>query len=63
MALWDYSASEPLRAALPPGYLEQVQSLPSVVSLHGWTLRSSFTVPWSGLLASQLPNPGHQATM
>lgn len=34
MALWDYSASEPLRAALPPGYLEQVQSLPSVVSLH-----------------------------
>ena len=44
--LWTCPASAELRAALPEGFMSQVDEAPLVLSVHGWTLRSPVAVQW-----------------
>ena len=53
--LWECPAAAGLRASLPEGCLDLVRLAPPVVSVHGWTLRSSKDVEWWQYLDG-LPN-------
>lgn len=58
--LWTCCRSGDLRASFTPEALDLVASLPTVVSCHGWFLRSCLFEPWVQYclsLPSQLPPP------
>lgn len=49
--LWECPATAALRDAIPLDVLLEIPSLPSVVTEHGWTLRSPLADAWFGYLA------------
>ena len=54
--LWECPHTGSLRAALPDEFLAEVPSLPTVVSVHGWTQSAGLTFEWLRYL-DQLPAP------
>ena len=44
--LWECPATQPLRDELPLEFLQGFESLPAVVTEHGWTLRAGLTQAW-----------------
>lgn len=44
--LWECGNSAPLRQSIPEDILAQVVAAPLVVSVHGWTMRSSYESRW-----------------
>lgn len=60
--LWECPAASGLRDSLPVGFMDLVRNAPSVVSIHGWTLQSPFTVQWLRYLdglPQDMPLPEH----
>ena len=54
------SSSQSLGDALPSNVLEVIPSLPEVLSLHGWTLRSEYRDAWFRYLCSLPQEPVFQ---
>ena len=44
--LWECEAAEHLRNLLPANFMDLVRVAPPVVSVHGWTLQSAYSVQW-----------------